>query len=289
MNPPKYIAVTTCRNEEKTIGHCVHSVLNQSYPPSCYIVVDDGSIDKTPIILKKYEPRLCVVSLKKAHCFQRGGHLLRLLLFGLKKAAHEIPDWEFLLTVDADEVLFEDYVQKLILKMIENNRLGITSGIPYSRVKGGYLKIQKASFNVWNGARLYRRQCFDQIHKIPIIQGWDMWIQFEANRLGWVTIPFDDINFKEERPWGNPGWFGIGFWIRRGFIRQLLGFSLISQVLSSAKRVNEKPYIIGSMAFLFAYISYRLCSMRPFSSVYYCFVRQHTIKMVRESIKRMLK
>lgn len=290
MDIPEYIAVTACRNEEETIGRCLDSVLGQSYPPSCYVVVDDGSTDGTLKILKSFEPRIYLVSLKKIHRFQRGVHLLKLFVLGAKKAIKQIEDWEFLLSVDADEFLCRDYVEKLVKKMKENPRLGITSGIPYTKMNRGYIKREKASFNVWNGARLYRRKCFNQLQKIPGIQGWDMWVQFEANRLGWVTKPFDDVYFFEERLWGNTSSLSFSFWVRRGFVRYNLGFSMLSQILSSGKMVTQKPYILGSITFLFAYLLYRLFHENPFSLDYQRFVKRLTTHMVRGAInKRIMK
>ena len=288
MGVPRYIAVTVCRNEEELIGRCVGSVLGQSYPPSCYVVVDDGSTDGTLDILRSFGSKIDVISLDRHHQFQRGGHLLRLFLLGVSRAKKQTEDWEFLLSVDADEVLGRYYVEKLVDKMRSNPRLGMTSGVPYSKTDGGYLKIERASFNVWNGARLYRRACFDEIHNIPVMQGWDVWIQFEANRLGWETKPFDDVNFLEERPWGDPGPLSFTFWARRGFVRRILGFSLLAQILSSFMRMTEKPYLLGSITFLLAFLLYGLQKNKLLPKDYYSFVKKHTIKMVRAEINKTI-
>ncbi len=45
MTPVNYIAVTPCKNEEKTIAKCVKSVLNQTIPPKAYVVINDGSTE----------------------------------------------------------------------------------------------------------------------------------------------------------------------------------------------------------------------------------------------------
>ena len=53
--PPTYAVLFPVRNGEATIGPTMDSILGQSLPPSAVSVVDDGSTDATPSILKGYE------------------------------------------------------------------------------------------------------------------------------------------------------------------------------------------------------------------------------------------
>lgn len=50
--------ITACRNSEKTIEQTIRSVLGQTYPDIEYIVIDGGSTDSTPEIIKKYGGRI---------------------------------------------------------------------------------------------------------------------------------------------------------------------------------------------------------------------------------------
>ena len=278
MAGPRYIAVTHCKNEEKTVVKCVESVLNQTIPPAAYVVVDDGSTDETPEILEDFKPRIEVVSLEPTMARERGDHHRNLLLLSYSEARKKIVDWEFLLTVDADEILFRDYMERLISRMEEDRKLGMTSGVPLSRVDGGYRKIYKASRGVWNGARVYRRECWDAIGFIPSIQGWDLWVQFEANRLGWRTRPFGDINFLEERPWGGST---LKYWIRRGFSRKRLGYATLTHIITCLTRMTHRPYFIGSLAFFFSFVLYGIGGEKYFSEEYYDFAKQYTLNFAR--------
>ncbi|KON29268.1 hypothetical protein AC482_06965 [miscellaneous Crenarchaeota group-15 archaeon DG-45] len=278
MNDQRYVAVTACKNEETTIGNCVRSVLGQTIKPAAYVVIDDGSTDGTPWILEAFKPRIEVISLEAGRAKTRGNHLRNLFLLAVGYASELMPDWSILLSVDADEVLFPDYVESLIRRMEDDPRLGMTSGIPISRTVGGYRKIHRASNNVWNGARLYRRACWEDIKEIPSIQGWDMWVQFEANRLGWRTRPFDGVNFLEERAWGGAS---LMFWIRRGFTRRLLGYSWLTHLLTCVTAVAQRPYIVGAVAFFLSYLLYGLGRREFFSPEYHVFVKGHTLDIAR--------
>ena len=51
INSSKYILVTPVKNEETSIACCVQSILEQTVRPILWLIVDDGSTDKTPAIL----------------------------------------------------------------------------------------------------------------------------------------------------------------------------------------------------------------------------------------------
>ena len=57
-NYPKISIVTVCRNHGDFLEDAILSLISQGYPNLEYIIVDGGSTDKTPDIIKKYEHHL---------------------------------------------------------------------------------------------------------------------------------------------------------------------------------------------------------------------------------------
>jgi len=57
MKKPKmnrrYIVVTPCRNEAKNLPKLVQSITAQTIKPELWVIVDNGSTDKTPELIKK--------------------------------------------------------------------------------------------------------------------------------------------------------------------------------------------------------------------------------------------
>jgi biofilm PGA synthesis N-glycosyltransferase PgaC len=50
----RYLLMSPCRGEAQYLRRTLDSVAAQSVPPAVWVVVDDGSSDETPVILKEY-------------------------------------------------------------------------------------------------------------------------------------------------------------------------------------------------------------------------------------------
>jgi len=57
--------ITPCHNCEDFVAESIESVLQQTYPHIEMIVVDDASTDRSPEILKSYEPKIRVITAEK--------------------------------------------------------------------------------------------------------------------------------------------------------------------------------------------------------------------------------
>ena len=51
----KFSVIIACYNSEKYIEEAIDSIINQTYPHYELIIINDGSTDNTPYILKKYK------------------------------------------------------------------------------------------------------------------------------------------------------------------------------------------------------------------------------------------
>ena len=53
----RYIVVTPCRNEEKNLPNLVQSITVQALRPALWVIVDDGSTDRTGEIIREAEEK----------------------------------------------------------------------------------------------------------------------------------------------------------------------------------------------------------------------------------------
>ncbi len=114
MNKSKKLIVSViipAYNEEEDIDGCVKTLINQTYKPLEIIFVDDGSTDKTLEILNKYKE---IKILKQDH---KGPGAARNLGAGKSKG-------EIVVFVDADMEFNEDYIEKLVKPILDNQTIG---------------------------------------------------------------------------------------------------------------------------------------------------------------------
>jgi glycosyltransferase involved in cell wall biosynthesis len=126
MNAPKpgLVTVGVCvRNGQDLLSAALNSILNQTYPSQLIqiILVDDNSTDGTPKIIRQYSSLLGNRA-KTFKAYSQGLGYARNLIV-------DNADGEFILFVDADEVLTPDYVSVQVDVMHKTSQVGITAGI----------------------------------------------------------------------------------------------------------------------------------------------------------------
>ena len=101
-------------NQEKYIGRCIRSVLNQKYPESDYeiVVVNDGSTDKTPYALRLFEEEIRVVN---------NGENLGLP--GALNAGIRAARGRFVVRLDADDYVHAEYINVLNMYLSMNEHM----------------------------------------------------------------------------------------------------------------------------------------------------------------------
>jgi glycosyltransferase involved in cell wall biosynthesis len=122
VNPLLTVGICV-RNGETMLSNAVESILRQDYPQERLqiIFVDDGSQDRTPKIISQYTAMLG----QRAKAFKTSWK-------GLGYARNCIvdsADGEYILFVDADEMLTPGYVKTQVEVMQKNPQVGITAGV----------------------------------------------------------------------------------------------------------------------------------------------------------------
>ena len=240
--PPSYIAVVAARNEERYIGHSIRSVLNQTIPPQACVLSDDGSSDRTPLIAAGEGAE--VLYYRKPRYNMRGVNQAYALIAGVLTASYEVLDWEYLLKFDGDTIVPTNYVERLIAKMERDPKLGICSGMPYNEK----IRLARAS----DAAKLYRRECWDDIQGLDILHAFDSHALLKAAQAGWRTRTIPTISFMEMRPSRK---YGLDRWVLTGFARASFGLPLYHTVLAAAKNFRWGwPPIINVITTILAHI-----------------------------------
>lgn len=126
----KYIIISPVRNEEKNIEKALQSVVSQTIKPSRWIIVNDGSTDKTAEIVMEYVQKYRWISL--INLSNRGyydlmcGGEIKAFYKGYEKILD--CDFEFLAKLDGDISFDKWYFENLFKEFYLNRKLGIASG-----------------------------------------------------------------------------------------------------------------------------------------------------------------
>ena len=259
---PNYIAVLACRNEEKLIRGIVESVLGQTVAPTCFVVVDDASVDKTAAIADEYSPKVKLLKLRIKRIVVRGVNQSLALTHGVESASKRVPDWNYLLKLDADSYLPPGYVEQLIARFEIDPSLGVASGAPF----GEKLWKKHAS----DGAKIYRRKCWDDIGGLDAISGFDLHALLKAKMKGWKVASFPENRYVQRRSWEKRT---LSRWMLTGQVRYRLGYSLFHTALASAISLRRNPKVLGGLVFFLTFLTYRLSgSQRPLDPEFYRFM-----------------
>lgn len=275
--PSPYVIITPARNEELNIRKTIQSVLGQTVKPRKWVVVSDGSTDRTDEIAKQYATQFDFM-----HFIRRESNGER--NFGSKADAIELGlrhvsnlDYDFVAILDADVSFNPDYYEKVLTKFHENLELGIAGGVIFT-VKGNVTVLSTTDLNHVAGAvQTFRRQCFRDIGgymAIPI-GGIDKIAETMARMKGWQTTSFTDIEVLHHQQAGTKVNSVYAASYKGGVKDSLIGYHPLYFVIRSFYRIFRKHYLIGAVLGLFGFCSSMLFGgKRPVPDEFVAFLRK---------------
>jgi poly-beta-1,6-N-acetyl-D-glucosamine synthase len=226
----------------------------QTLLPQRWVIVDDGSTDRTAEIVDSYAKRHPWIQLirRPQHVDRSFAGKVHAFNSGLERVLSL--DFEVIGNLDADLSFEPAYLEFLIRKFSEDPKLGL-AGTPFTE-DGGY-DTAKDSFEgenyVAGGCQLFLRKCFEEIGGyVPNPAGGIDWIAVMSARMkGWRVRSFAEKRWHHYRTLGTAqrGTFGANF--DYGERAYYLGGSPIWHLFRVAYRLPRKP--VGSIALLLGY------------------------------------
>ena len=235
----------------------LETVTGQSEPPSLWVIVDDGSSDATPEILRDWESRFDYIRVVTRA--DRGARKVGPGVIDAFYAGYDTIDptaFDYICKLDLDLELPPRYFEILMDKMEVDPRLGTCSGKPYMLLNGKLVSEKCGDENSVGMTKFYRVECFEQIDGFVRQVMWDGIDGHRCRMLGWVAASYDerDLRFVHLRPMGSSHKGFITGRLRWGFGQYFMGTSPIYMTASAVFRMTRPPLIIGGMAMWWGYV-----------------------------------
>ncbi len=249
----KYVLITPAHNEERFITKTLDSMVAQTLLPERWIIVNDGSTDRTADIAADYAQRFPWIQLvhRSPRLDRHFGAKVHAFNAGLERVGST--DFDIIGNLDADISFDPDYLEFLMNKFANDPTLGV-AGTPF--LENGYDSARdsfEGENHVAGGCQLFRRRCFEDVGGYtPNPAGGIDWIAVTTARMkGWRTRSFPERRFHHYRPLGTAGKSGMAATFSYGEKDYYLGGSPLWELFRAAYRTTKRP--VDGLALLVGY------------------------------------
>jgi glycosyltransferase involved in cell wall biosynthesis len=250
----RYVVITPVRDEEEYIEGTIDSILHQTVLPIEWVIVDDGSSDRTGSIADRYAaqyPWIRVVHRENRGFRKSGGGVVEAFYAGYNSLKQK--EWEFVVKLDGDLTFAPDYFERCFEYFSRDEKLGIGGGEINHDIDGELKVEQNPRFHVRGATKVYRRTCWEAIGGLWPASGWDTIDEVKANMLGWKTYAFRDLSLLHHRETGMEEGL-LRDRIKHGVACYVSGYHPLFVAASCARRLSQKPRVIGSLGILYGYL-----------------------------------
>jgi len=250
---PEYVLLTAAYNEEAGMERLIQSVLAQSHKPKEWVIVDDGSTDRTLEIAGRYAadwPFIHIVTRKKEKSV---GHNWAARVDAINYAGSQLSStsYDYIGILDADITFEADYYQRVVERMRSEPRLGVAGGNLYERKDGIFQpRSGNRSFHVPGAVQLFRRDCYEKVGGLKAFRGGhdDTVAETTARMYGWRSLSFADLPFYHHRPTGVTGTTVLRARYSEGMTQYCVGYHPLFQFFNCLRRIGAKPPVLAAAA-----------------------------------------
>jgi len=253
----KYVLISPCRDEAEYMRETLNSVVNQSIQPCKWIIVDDGSTYSTPEILAEFRTKhnwLEVVTRSNRGRRSVGPGVIEAFYAGYDTINPE--DYDYICKLDLDLRLPPGYFEILMDRMEANHRIATCSGKAYVEEDGRLVNERHGDDMSLGMTKLYRVSCFKAIGGFVREVMWDGIDCHRCRMNSWIACSWNEpeLRFVHLRPMGSSQQSIYVGRMRHGSGQYFMGTGFLFMAASAISRMNQKPYVLGSLAMLWGWM-----------------------------------
>ncbi len=291
--PVRLALVTPARNEEAFIEGTIQSVVAQTVRPVRWIVVSDGSTDRTDAIVQAHAARHPWIELLRLPERRDRQFAAKANAFNAGYARLAGTEYDVVGNLDADITFEPGYLEFLLDRFAANPRLGV-AGTPF--VEDAHRPDQHtyahrfAQLDHVSGAcQLFRRECFDAIGGyVPVKGGAVDWIAVTTARMkDWETRTFTEKVSLHHRTLGTGTDNRLTVRFRYGQKAYYVGGHPVWELLRGCFQMRERPWIVGGLFFQCGFLWALLTrTPRPVSPELIAFHRAEQMARLKGLLRR---
>lgn len=251
----RYVLITPAKNEAKSIGKTIESVVSQTVQPLQWVIVSDGSTDSTDDVVKDAASNYPFIVYKRNDSPVNKDFSSKVNAFNLGQKSLTVSDYQYIGNLDADVSFEKDYFKQILTRFSNDPKLGLAGGLVWEYVHGKAIPF-KVSLNSVSGAvQFFRRICFEEIGGyIPIKSGGiDSAAEIQARACGWIVETFPEYKVLHHGPMLTGTGNVQRMMFRSGITKYKLGYHPLFHFMSCAGRLFQKPAVLGALYFFAGY------------------------------------
>jgi len=253
----RYVVISPGRNEAKFMRQTLDSVIAQTIRPALWVIVDDGSTDESPQILADYAARhdwIRIVTRTDRGKRAVGPGVIEAFYAGYDTI--DPNDYDYICKLDLDLNLPPTYFEGLMARMEADPYIATCSGKAYIWQDGVLVNERHGDETSIGATKFYRMSCFLALGGFVREVMWDGIDVHQCRMRGWAACSWDspELRFIHLRPMGSSQVGVLTGRMRHGYGQYFMGTSFVYMLANAVNRINEKPYVIGSLAMLWGWL-----------------------------------
>lgn len=253
----QYVLLTAARNEEAHIGATIEAVVSQMTPPVRWVIVSDGSTDRTDEIVSKAAEAHKFIDFVKLESGPLRGFASKVNALEIGRARLADIDYAFIGTLDADITFAPNYYERMLAEFEAEPKVGIVGGNVHEPDKNGIFQPLRGNPESLGGAiQFFRRECFEKV--VPFhplrLGGEDAIAEFSARMFGWRIKALSDVPVQHHRVTGTAGKSVYRTRFEGGIAEYYMEYAYLYHLARSVYLMKFEPRVVGGMLSIIGYL-----------------------------------